>query len=194
MANVENLIMGAGYIYTGPVGTATEPADAVTVAPPDDATNGSSWTDVGYSKDGVTLSHTPTYTMLEVDQEVDNVAARLTKREFKISTNMAEPTLETLVYAWNSPQTPVAASGETSIELDDRDEAVVPSYSALIFDGFAPGGDDLVRRVIARRVINMGDTSLAYTKDSMTVLSVEFTCFKPTEAVSVVKIIDEDAA
>lgn len=182
---VDNLIMGTGYLYSGAVG-ATEPADTAVGSVPSSA----AWTDVGYTRDGVALVHTPTYTMLEVDQEVDNIAARLTSRTFVVKTNMAEPTLEKLKFSFNNESTISTGAGYKSIQLDSRDEAVQPSYTALIFDGFAPGVDK-TRRVIVRRAANLGATELAYKKDEMTILSVEFTAFATTDGTRPVKIVDE---
>lgn len=180
---VTNLIQGAGTLYVGDVGAA-EPADtAVNTAPA-----GSAWADVGFTRDGVELSIAQEYSELEVDQLVDIPGRRLTKREFNLSTNLAEPTLDNLQLALNG-SAPTTGAGFESFEPDNYEGHVEPNYKALLFDGAAPGGN--VRRIVVRRALQTGNVDFAYSKGDQTVFSVEFAAHYVSTSVKPYKVIDE---
>lgn len=182
MGTVTNLIQGAGVLYVGDFG-ATEPADSAVNSVPASA----DWTDVGYTSDGVELSIAQEYSELEVDQLVDIPGRRLVKREFVITTNLAEATLNNLSFALNN-SVPTTGSGFESLEPDAYDGGE-PRYRALIFDGYAPDG--LRRRVIVRRALQSADTTFAYQKDEQTVFSVEFHAHYVSSSIAAWKIVDE---
>src|SRR3546814_17073308 len=83
------------------------------------------------------------------DLVVDIPGRRLTKREFKLNTNLAEPTLENYQLASNGG-TISTGSGFKAYDPTQDNSGATPTYKALIFDGFGP--NSLKRRVIARRV------------------------------------------
>lgn len=179
-----NLIQGAGILYTGAFG-ATEPADtSVGTAPAS-----GDWTDVGFTKDGVSLSYSPTFSELEVDQIMDVVERRITRREFRVSTNMAEVTLDNLNLALNGSVSSTGV-GYESFEPEAAADATSPTYVALIFDGLAPGTDKM-RRFIVRKALNVSDVEVVYQKDEQTVLAVEFHAHYVSSAIKPWKIVDE---
>lgn len=181
---VGNLIMGPGTMYTGDFG-ATEPADALINASP----AASAWTDVGGTMDGVELAITQEYTELNVDQIVDIPGRRLTKRDFTVKTNLAEPTLEHLDYLMNSATGGVTTgSGFKSLEPDVSNSATQPNYKAFIFDGFAPSS--LRRRVIGRKMLNVEDISFAYKKDEQTVFTVSLSGHYVSSVIKPFKVVD----
>src|SRR3546814_4970682 len=90
---VTNLTLGPGEMFSGDFG-ASEPADTDIANDIPDTSVSGSWTDLGGTQGGITLELNQEYTELEVDQVVDIPGRRLTKREFKLNTNLAEPTLE----------------------------------------------------------------------------------------------------
>lgn len=184
---VTNLIMGPGTMYRGDFG-ATEPDDAAINSTP----AASAWTDVGGTMDGVELAVAQTYTELQVDQIVDIPGRRLTKREFTVKTNLAEPTLEHLDYLMNEATGGVqSGSGFKSIQPDSSTSATQPSYSACIFDGYAPGS--LRRRFIGRKMLNVEDVTFAYKKDEQTVYTVSLSGHYVTSAIQPFKVIDATA-
>ena len=185
---VTNLILGPGTLYTGLFG-ATEPLDsAVNLAP---AT--SSWTDVGGTMNGITLSVDQTYTELQVDQLVDSIGRRLTKREFALTTQMAEPTLNNLSIALNgSTQTSGAiTSGGTYQTLEPlyASSATQPTYIALVLDGYAP--NSFRRRVIVRRVLSTAKVDTAMDKSKQTVFTVNFNGHYVSAATSPLHVVDQ---
>ena len=167
---------------------ATEPAD--TSAALNATPAASAWSDVGGTTDGVTLSIENTYGELEVDQVVELVGSRLTKRATTVQTNMAEVTLENLAYALNGG-TAASGSGYKTYEPNAADSATQPSYSAVLFDGWAPGS--YRRRIIVRKVLSTDSAELAYTKDKQTVLKVKLTGHYVSSAIKPYKIIDGTA-
>lgn len=176
--------MGPGTLYSGAFGAA-EPADTAVASAP----NGAVWTDVGGTKDGVTLTINQEFTELEVDQVVDVVGRRLTKRDMQLKTNMAEVTLENLAFASNGAATITTGAGFKALEPANDTSATQPDYRALLFDGFAPGGGN--RRVIARRTLSTDNAEFAYSKGDQTVLSVTWSAHYVSNSVRPYKIIDE---
>lgn len=183
-----NLIQGPGTLYTGAFG-ATEPADStVNTAPASSA-----WTDVGGTKDGVKLTHNQEFAELEVDQIVDVVGRRLTKREFTIETNLAEATLANLALATNNAA-PTASASYAYLEPANDTAATQPLYKAHIFDGYAPqdtSGNTMRRRVILRKGLSTDNVEYAYGKGDQTVLKVKFSGHFVSASIRPFRIIDQ---
>lgn len=178
-----NLILGPGTLYKGDFG-ATEPTDSAVNTTP--AT--SAWTDVGGTSDGVKLTLAQTYTELEVDQIVDVVGRRLTKREFQIETNLAEPTLDNLALALNE-SAPTSGSGYEALDPTNATSATQPTYVALIFDGYAPSS--YRRRVIGRKMLSTNNTEFAYSKGAQTVFTVRFDGHYVSNNITPFHIVDQ---
>lgn len=154
-----NLIQGPATIYHAAFG-ATEPADLSTAF-------GVGWTDLGGTKDGVELQVNKEYSVLSVDQIVDEVARRVTNRAVAVKTQLAEATLENLARSINETQ-PTSGSFEADNDLD----AFAPDYSAIGIDGIAPGG--FLRRIIVRKTLATDAVGTSYKKDGMTLVPVTF--------------------
>lgn len=172
-------------MYRGAFG-APEPLDAEVNATP----AASGWTDVGGTSDGVKIEVDQTYKELEVDQVVDVPGRRLTKREMTLETNLAEPTLSNLALALNA-SAPATGAGYAYYEPPNDTSAATPTYSALIFDGIAPGG--FKRRVFARRVLNVKSVGTAYKKDDQTVFPVSFAAHFVSESIRPFRVVDATA-
>lgn len=183
----DNLIQGPATLYRGSYG-ATEPADSTAAL--NAAPAASAWTDMGGTTDGVKLSIENTYGELEVDQIVERVGSRLTKRQTMVETNIAEATLNNLAYALNGG-TQASGSGYQTYEPNAASSATQPSYSAVLFDGWAAGS--FRRRVIVRKVLSVDSVELAYTKDKMTVLAIKLAAHYVSPSITPYKIIDGTA-
>lgn len=195
MAGVDNLLQGTGVLYLAEFGT-TEPADdQVHEAPASE-----DWTDVGFTQDGVTMTITHEFSELEVDQVVDVPGRRLIKREITIASNLAEVTLLSLQRAMagatideTAETGGVGSSGVHVLEPELINTGVgPPTYRAVMFDGFAPGG--FVRRIILRRAVNVADIESAYQKDNQTLIPVEFSGTYVSPTVAPYRIVDQVAA
>ncbi len=179
-----NLVQGPATLYSGAFG-ATEPADtAVNATPPS-----SSWTDVGGTQDGLKLGIDQSYTELEVDQVVDRVGSRLTKRDFTLETSMAEVTLTNLSLALNGG-TSASGAGYASFEPSFASSATQPTYKALLFDGWAPGGA-YTRRVIVRKALSTDAVEMGYTKDKQTLFGVKFSGHYVSASIAPIHIVDQ---
>jgi hypothetical protein len=178
-----NLIMGPATLYSGAFG-ATEPADTAVNATP----AVSAWTDVGGTDGGVKLDIDQKYTELSVDQVVDRVGSRLTKRDIVLSTNLAEATLENLSLALNGG-TAASGSGFKSFEPNYATSATQPGYIAALLDGYSPG--QFRRRVIVRKVLSTAKVGTEYTKDKQTFFPVEFTAHYISASIAPFKVIDQ---
>lgn len=172
-----NLIQGPATIY-GAVFGATEPATVAT-AP------GAGWTDLGGTKEGITLNIEQTFSDLTVDQIIDVIARKRTGRNINVSTSLAEPTLVNLATAIGN-----SAPASNVLELDNGDAAAAfsPVYGAILFDGIAPGG--FRRRVIVRKTLQTGNIALAYQKDGQTVIPTTFSLHWVSTSIKPLKIED----
>lgn len=173
---VTNLVQGPATIRIGAVST-TEPVDAT-------STPVSGWADIGGTTDGCELSINQEYKELEVDQIVDVPGRRLTKRDFQVKTNMAEPTLQNLKYVLNGGT--ISTGGYVP---SNTSSATQPTYMALMIDGYS--AENKARRVIVRKVLSIDNVSFAYKKDSQTVFSVTWGAHYVSSVLEPFHIIDE---
>lgn len=179
----DNLIQGPGTLYLGAFG-ATEPADSAVNTTP----SASTWTDLGGTSDGATITMTQAFSELKVDQLIETVGRRLTQRDVGVKTSLAEPTLANLALTTNN-SSPVASSGYTTLDLDTATSATQPLYKAFMIDGYAPAG--LRRRIIIRKGLNTASPELAYKKDAMTLIPVEFASHYVSSSIKSVHMVDE---
>ena len=189
--SVTNLTMGPGTLYKGDFG-ATEPDTEDVVNMIEETAVSGEWTDLGGTNGGVTLELELDYTELEVDQIVDVVGRRLTKREMKINTSLAETTLENFVLA-NNGGTITTGTGWKAFDPKMDTSAATPEYCALIFDG-VNGDTSARRRVIARRALSVAGIGQEYSKDSQTLFPVEFSCHYVSSTIPPFRYIDEDVS
>lgn len=159
-----NLTQGPGEFFLGAFG-AVEPV-SLTVAP-----ESGTWTDVGGTQDGVTMSIEEEFAELEVDQIIDIPERRRTKREVTIETNLAETTLENLAVALNEAAPTEAAEGVQTFEPATDMTAFQPVYKACLFRGPGPGGK--TREIIVRKTLSVEGTSFAYKKEDQNVYSMK---------------------
>lgn len=180
--NVSNLVLGPATLYWGALG-ATEPADAV-IAP------AVAWTDLGATQDGVSLTVEQEYTELEADQILDVAGSRLVKRTFTIETNLAEHTLENLKIALNGG-TITSTAGKAVYEPTKMVTSAEPTYTALLIDGVAPGGNP--RRIVVRKALSTAGVEFAYHKEDQAVYAVTFTAHFVSPSIAPFVIIDKVA-
>jgi hypothetical protein len=193
-ANVVNLVQGPATVYIGSFG-ATEPANAAVNSTP----QASAWTDVGGTTDGCDISINQEYKELEVDQVVDIPGRRLVKRDMSVKTNLAEPTLQNLLYALNDVNGGSLGASGTGFsgyyEPAFTDSATQPTYRALLLHGWAPGAgasnQSKRRMVILRKVLSSDNVEFAYKKEDQTVFSVTWSVHYVSSAIAPFKIVDE---
>ena len=184
---VTNLIQGAADLYHGLYGDVTEPADsAVNTTPAASA----GWTDCGGTNDGVTLQLGQEFSELEVDQIVDIVDTRRTKRDIQIKANLAEGTLTNLKLAMNGG-TSASGTGYNTYTPDDGLTNTDLDYSAVIMDGLAPESNR--RRVIIRKTLNVENVETSYKKDGQALFPVAFRAHYIDTTTRPYHVVDADA-
>jgi hypothetical protein len=178
-----NLTQGPGDIYSGIVG-AVEPIDVSVNAAP----AASAWNGLGGTNGGVKLTITQTYDELVVDQIVDVVGRRKTKRDFQLDTVLAEPTMENLILSLNESPA-ITGSSYKSMEPTIDNSATQPNYFAIIFDGYAPGS--FRRRVIGRRMLSTNNLAFEYGKTQQTGFTVSFSAHFVSSSIKPFKVVDQ---
>lgn len=185
---VTNLVLGPATFYQGNFG-AVEPADNVVNTTP----AASSWTDLGGTLGGMTISVDQTYTELEVDQLVDSVGRRLTKREFSISTQLAEATLVNLSNSLNgSSATSGSITGGGTYQTFEplfATAATQPNYTALLVDGF--GTASFRRRSICRKSLSTAKVDQTLARDKQTAYTVTFNGHYVSATIAPIHVVDQ---
>ena len=185
--NVTNLIQGPANIYVGAFG-AIEPGDALINA--SYVTTAGGFTDAGGTLDGVTLNVDQNWSDLDADQIIDVAGSRQTKRQIGVATKLAEPTLDNLAKVMND-SAPTTAASTSFFEPADGMSAFVPTYRAILFEGFAPKG--FRRWVILRKVLNTEGTAFVAKKDDQGNFSVTWKTFYVSSAIRPFRVVDQTA-
>ncbi|MEV5710177.1 hypothetical protein [Actinoallomurus sp. NPDC052274] len=185
-----NLVQGPADVYAGGFG-ATEPADSAVATAP-----GAGWTGVGGTQGGVTAEIDNTYDQLTVDQLVDPVGARLTKRQIQVTLKLAEATLENLNLVLNNLLTMGSGTGYATADLQTTTSATQPTYAALLIDGWAPAlatGAAARRRIIVRKVLSQAKVQFSYQMQNNNVYDCTLTAFYVSQSISPIHIVDQTA-
>lgn len=178
---VTNLIQGPAELWHAPFGAA-EPATA-------DAAFSAEWTNLGATSDGVKSTVELEYTKKVVDQIVDAAGATLTSRNAKISTNLAEATLENWARSLNELVSDTIVDGVFTPSNGVPGE---PNYSAVAIKGLGPNGKP--RLVIVRRGVQVTSLESDYKKDGMTLLPVEWEAYYVSESIAPFLVVDKQSA
>ena len=185
-----NVCQGPATLYWAPFGT-TEPAYTAISSPP-----ALPWTDVGGIADGtsVLLEIDQTYTDITVDQLVDPLGARLTKRVIQLTAQLEEATLQNLQFVMNQNLTLNTQSGYTVADAITTTSATQPNYTALILDGWAPttGTTEVEcrRRIVLRKSLSQAKADLEYQKSKAAVYNCTFTAYYVSSSISPFEITD----
>lgn len=182
--DITNLVQGPARVYYGAYG-ATEPADSAVGSAPSSPT----WTDLGATEEGLTLTTNREHSKRNVDQVLWPVDSIPTDVDVQFKTSLAEATLTNLSYALNSGTVTTSASYET-YDPDYSELDFQPTYYALIFDGPAPGSSKR-RRVIARRVLAIDTVESKYVKDAGLVYTVTWRAHYIDSSTAPIHYVDE---
>ena len=191
MIQPANIVMGPAIVYTAPFGTA-EPAYSAITSPP-----AAPWTDVGGTADGtsVLLEVEHTLTDLMVEQLVDPVGARVSKRVIQVTAALEEATLANLNLAMNQLTTITVGSGYSVLDPLTSPTDTQPAYTAIIIDGFAPttGTTEVYcrRRLIVRKALSSSKADFEYEKTKPTVFSTTWTGYWVSSSISPFEVIDQ---
>lgn len=186
-----NTVRGPANIWAGIFGVA-EPADtnAALIADP-----GAGWTSIGLTEGGVTWDDDQTVSGTRADQVIDEIGARVTARKTMVTFNLLEPTLARLQIALNNFGTLTVGSGITTYDPGQYTAGSIPTYSAILVDGWAPqisGGGAARRRAIFRKVLNTNAKVEAVndpTKDGVWAFSGQ--CYFVSSSISPYIVMDQ---
>jgi len=189
-----NIVMGPASLYYALFG-ATEPAYSAITSPPNSAV----WTDVGGTADGssVLLEIEHSLTDISVEQLIDRVGARVTKRVIQVTAALEEATLENMQLAMNQLATISPGSGYSVLDLTTGVSSPQPQYMALLIDGWAPttGTDEVEcrRRAIVRKCLSSSKVDLEYEKTKPVLYNTTWSAYWVSSSVSPVEIVDQES-
>lgn len=184
--NVANILMSPADIYVAPFGS-TEPALGTWTAPT------TPWVDAGGTTGGVKFAVNMDFKALEVDQVPDEVGVRMTGRKITVETMMAEVTLENIKTLMNGG-TISTGTGYKSFEPLSSSASFIPTYSALLLRGQAPGTNTgYYRHFIVRKVLSTDGFEIEQAKDKQQGLKVKFAGYYVSNSVAAFAINDQTA-
>lgn len=165
--NPLNLVQGPADLYYADFGT-TEPLDSAVASAPS-----ASWIDAGATDGGVTMTVGLGFSVMTVDQVVEEMGRRLISKTFSVTTNLAEATLSNLKTILNDGVI-ATGTGFQTYDQGSSNSGDVPTYRALIIDGWAPGTVTAQkrRRVIIRKVLSTEPIALGYNKENKLIYAV----------------------
>jgi hypothetical protein len=188
----QNAVMGPATVYVGAFG-ATEPAYSAIGSPPNSAV----WTDVGGTADNtaVLLEVEHSLTNIVVEQLIDPIGARVTKRVIQVTVVLAEATLANLNLAMNNLLTISQGTGYSVADPLTSITSVQPSYTAILIDGWAPttGTTESAcrRRMIIRKCLSSSKADLEYEKTKPVLYHTTWTGFYISSSVAPFEIVDQ---
>lgn len=201
MANVnaQNVLVGFGDLFWAPRDTPLPDFTTITteVRLQDFFDTDPLWNYVGATQDGVELNYTPDYGEVEVDQVKDALILFNQQVNATMSTNLAEATLENLLFAWGvadeylqqtaNGRVNQFAIGSPDEEPIERTLAVISKADPYVvtsaddsevdgpFEGMGEGARVRRQRLYhARRVISFEGSSLALRRTENTAYPVQF--------------------
>src|ERR1700735_1422572 len=186
-----NIVMGPATLYFGAFG-ATEPADSAVASPP----SGAVWTDFGGPSDGTALGLEVerTYTDLMVDQLIDSVGARLTKRLLQVSATLEEATMQNMLAAQNQLGTIGSGSGFATFDPITAQSSTQPTYTSLIIDGWAPTlntGAAARRGIIVRKCLSATKLAMSFEKAKPSLFTTVWTGYYVSSTVTPYHVVDQ---
>lgn len=171
MANARNIIVGAANFWVGKVGAAGPTGTSATIDP--------SMRAVGYTQEGVEVSHEPDYGDVEVDQLLDSPRIFQQGMRVTVNTTFAEATLENLIVVWGQEESSLASK---TVTIQAGSLGGAPIARSLLFVGPAPSnetGGSEVRNERVYSILNAVQTessSFALRRAEATGLPASFRC------------------
>jgi hypothetical protein len=202
-----NIIVGAAALFThdaGPIGyvngAITDAQAAIdlpaltasTTSYKETLSDDSSYTNIGYTSNGLEVAFQPDFGDVAVDQLLD--VARLFKQGMTVNlnTSFAEATLENLLVAIAGNDTDLAsASGLQTLKMSAGDLGDVPLERGLVAVGPGSGStlEPKERIYVAYRALSIENVTVSAKRDEATMFEVSFRLL-PNDNASYGKIVD----
>jgi hypothetical protein len=171
-----NVIVGSGFFYTAPAGTASP---STTVMPTDSIIQTAGYTPSGYTDDGVQFGYTPQMKDITVDEELSPIDVRLIGEKLEISLKLAEATLNNLVKAIAGSTLTINGAGDASVLTIGSPANPDQGEFAACFMGPAPGTEALAnqtgRFIYVSRLKATAAVTIHYQRKDKVVYNVKFT-------------------
>lgn len=185
------LIQGPADIYVADFGTVEPTKLGVTIPPPS-----AYWTHVGGTKDGVTITVLHTFNEFDDFRNIsDRPGRRLKRRRVTAEVELAEPTLDNILYAVDNGSYTTGVGYKVYTPPATVDRATVLTYKAVIIHGWAPGlradGTQKRRMIIMRKCLSVDPVRVRYDKEEQTTLPIKWAVHRVSNTVAPFIIIDE---
>lgn len=182
--NVDEVLVGAGTLYTAPIGEAfpTNPSTAPA----------GNWVEIGYSEGGWTLGADKTFEDIFVEEEVDPIASYKTEQLITLTGELAQASLVNLELAFGGGTISV---GSPAAGFDTYTPPASDSfdYLAVLFRSVAPDDVTWLRDWQFPRSIVSGAISAEHGKaPRKTLVAMEFKVLLPS-AGDIFTVIDQTA-
>lgn len=138
-----------------------------------DTSAGTSYTDVGFTRDGVTVRMEREYRDVMADQIKGSIQKPRISEKLFVATTLLEATLTNLMIAWDQPTSNL--TGTTSLTLGYDDDCVTNEVSIQIV-GFSPSCG--TRTFTIYRAVAISEAAYAMKRDEESAIPVEFECLK----------------
>jgi hypothetical protein len=145
----KNILVGAASLLMGP--------------------KGGSVTDVGYTRDGVTIAKAGDFLDVQPDQSAQPVLTMKTGETYTITTNLLEGSLDSLKLAWGEKSAIVSNKLSLGVEAKELEEYKLEFY------GICPKNVDGVygeRKITFHRCVVRDYGEVAHTRDAETVIPI----------------------
>lgn len=163
-----NVIVGVADIYYNPTaGTAV---------------GGAGWVELGYTRDGVTMTYTADTADIEVEEETFPIKRVITKETAEVTCNLAENSLVNLNQALAGG---VLAGGTITLAA-----GAIKEIALKIVGTNLGGGGATTRTVYLPYATATGAVGQSYKKGEDTIVPVTFQAFKNAFGADVCTIID----
>lgn len=163
------IIAGPAQVWVADVGTAF---------PATNAAPGGSWTDLGYTDGGITVTHNQDIEQLYVDQISTPVKVLRTTESLTVEFSLAQLTLERWAKVINNNTVTTVAGPPATKEMQLQRGADVARHAMLV-RGPSPYFNGYMQFQVLV-VIHMGEPSVTFNRDQKAVLSTSWSALADT--------------
>lgn len=183
--NTKELVVGAADLYIGPAGTARPGLTNAAYQSVLDASG--TWSQIGFTQDGLEMAYSPEYTDVEVDQWLDSALTFKSSMRVTFNTTLAQATLFNLMLAWGQSSTTLTSTAsDATLDIGDGDLGSAPTERGLIAVGNGVYGRTASQATYsekfyhAYRVISVDETTVGHRRAENTGIPVSFRALPDT--------------
>jgi hypothetical protein len=190
LGNSANIVVGAAKVFISKAAEPTVPTPVSTASYVDTVVAASStWTDIGYTNNGLEIQFQPEFGEVRVDQILDVAKMFKSGMQVTLNTSMAEATLENLLLAIAGNEDDLNTAGTDTTWGDDASAVLslnggslgqCPVERGLIAVGPSTGdcitaaNSGAERVYLAYRVLSIDSVTLSAKRDEASTFDVSF--------------------